>query len=331
MADDKDVESPKESLKKALERMSKVHEITIAQIKNMDRPTLDVIPSGSYALDHALGVGGYPRGRIIEMYGHPSGGKSTLSLLAIASVQKNGGTAALIDTEHAFSAEWAEKLGVNVDDLVFVQPDSGEQALQIVEELVQTNHIDLVIIDSVAGLVPKSEIEGELGAQTMGVQARMLSSCLRRLTGVIGKSKAVVIFINQLRAKLGSYVPTFVTPGGESLKFYSSLRIEVKKMSQSEIKDGDTILGHRVEAKLVKNKVAPPFTKAEFELRFLQGVNRVDELITLGLKLEIIAQAGPTYKFGELKAKGKEELKELINADVAIQEALWKAIQEHKK
>ena len=321
----------KESLKKALERISKVHEITVAQIKTMERPSLEVIPSGSYALDHALGVGGYPRGRIIEMFGQPSGGKSTLSLLAIASVQKNGGVAALVDTEHAFSAEWAEKLGVKVDDLIFVQPDSGEQALQIVEDLVKTDQVDLVIIDSVAGLIPKSEIEGELGAQTMGVQARMLSTCLRRLTGSIGKSKSVVIFINQLRAKLGSYVPTFTTPGGESLKFYSSLRIEVKKLGQSEIKDGDDILGHRVEAKLVKNKVAPPFRKAEFTLRFLEGVDRVDELVTLGLKLEIIEQAGPTYKFGEISAKGREKLMEIVNGDVKVQEALWKAIQEYKK
>lgn len=320
-----------ESLKKALERISKVHELTVAQIKNIERPTIEVIPSGSFALDHALGVGGYPRGRIIEMFGQPSGGKSTLSLLAIASVQKNGGVAALIDTEHAFSADWAEKLGVKVDDLIFVQPDSGEQALQIVEELVQTDKVDLLIIDSVAGLVPKSVLEAELGAQTMGVQARMLSSCLSRLTGVIGKSKAVVIFINQLRAKLGTYVPTQITPGGEALKFYSSVRLDVKKMSQSEIKDGEDVLGHRVEVKLVKNKVAPPFRKAEFTLRFLEGVDRVDELVTLGLKLEIIAQAGPMYTFGAVTAKGREKLDEIVNGDVKIQEALWKAIQEYKK
>lgn len=322
----------KESLKAALDRISKVHEVTVAQIKNMDRPEIEVIPSGSYTIDHALGVGGYPRGRIIEIYGKESGGKTTLSLLAIAEAQKQGGVAAFVDLEHSLSMDWAGKLGVKVDDLIFLQPNSGEQALAIVEDLVKTDQVDIIVIDSVAALVPKAELEGEIGDGFMASQARMLSQALRRLVGVIGKSKTVVLFINQVRENLNPYQEKEVTPGGKALKFYSSLRMSVKKVSSSEITDASkAIVGHRVEISVRKNKVAPPSTKAEFALNFLTGVDRIDELVTLGLTLGIVEQAGPTYRFGTLTTKGMEKFMEAIRADVKLQSDLWKAIQDKRK
>jgi recombination protein RecA len=334
MAKDKEEKETVESLDAQLKQMAKELDITIGRFSDIEVKALESIHSGSFALDFALGVGGYPRGRIIEMYGVPSGGKSTLSLLAIASAQKNGGEAALIDSENAFDPEWGAKLGVDVDRLVYFNPENGEEALQTIEKLVQTNNVDIVVVDSVAALVPKSELENDLGQQTMGVQARMLSQGLRRLTGAIARSKAVVIFINQLRQKIGGFSPggiQYTTPGGESLKFYASQRLEVKKLFGSDIKDGEAILGHRVNVKVVKNKVAPPFRSADFQLNFTEGIDKIDDLVSLGVKVGAVVQNGPMYKFGEVSAKGMEKFFEIIRTDSKLQEALWKAIQENKK
>lgn len=327
------VEETSEELSNQLKQMSKELDVTIARFADIEIEKLEAIPSGSYALDYALGVGGYPRGRIIEMYGQPSGGKSTLSLLGMASAQRNGGKVALIDSENAFDPEWATKLGVNADDIVYHSPQNGEEAFSVIEKLVQTNNIDMVVVDSVAALVPRSEIEGEMGAQTMGVQARMMSQGLRRLNLAIGRSKAVVIFINQLRQKIGGFSPggvQFTTPGGESLKFYSSQRMEVKKAFGTEIKNGDEILGHRVNVKVVKNKVAPPFRTADFLLKFIEGIDKVDDIVSLGRKMGVIQQAGPMYKFGEISCKGEEKFLDIVRNDEKVQDALWKAVKEVK-
>ena len=334
MAKDKEEKETVQSLDAQLKQMAKELDITIGRFGDLDVEKLEAIPSGSFSLDFALGVGGYPRGRIIEMYGQPSGGKSTLSLLGLASAQRLGGNVALIDSENAYDPDWATKLGVDVDAVIYKCPDSGEEAMAIIEKLVQTGNIDMVVIDSVAALIPRSEIEGDMGQQNMGVQARMMSQCLRRLTGAIAKSKAAVIFINQLRQKIGGFSPggvQFSTPGGESLKFYATQRLEVKKVFGTEIKSGEEILGHRVGIKVVKNKVAPPFRTAEFQLKFTEGIDKIDDLVSLATKTGIIVQGGPMYKFGDLSIKGMDKLVETVRADDKLQEALWKAIQENKK
>jgi len=324
--------SEQAELKKFLATLSKTHETVISQIKDMERPEIEALPSGSFTIDRALGVGGYPRGRIIEIYGPEASGKTTLTLLAIAETQKNGGTCAFIDVEHALTMSWAEKLGVNVGNLIFTQPDSGEQALALVEELVASNLVDLIVIDSVAGLLTKAEIEGEMGQQFMGAQARLLSQGLKKLTPVVGKSKATVIFINQIRQKIGvMYGNPNTTPGGLALKFYSSVRLAVKKVSGSDIKNEQgAYVGHRLEVDVIKNKVGAPHTSAEFSLNFLTGVDRVDELCTLGLLNGVIIQAGPSYTFEETKAKGYDNLVEIVRADKNLQDAIWKAIKEKK-
>lgn len=319
-------------LKKFLATLSKTHETVIAQLKDMERPEIEALPSGSFTIDRALGVGGYPRGRIVEIYGAEASGKTTLTLLAIAETQKNGGTCAFIDVEHALTMSWAEKLGVSIPNLIFSQPDSAEQALSLVEELVASNMVDLIVIDSVAGLVTQAEIEGEMGQQFMGQQARFLSQALKKLTPVVGKSKATVIFINQIRQKIGvMYGNPNTTPGGLALKFYSSVRLAVKKVPQSDIKNEQgAYVGHRLQMDVIKNKVGAPHTTAEFALNFLTGVDRVDELCTLGLLNGIIEQAGSIYKFEEITAKGYEKLVETVKADKKIQDAIWKAIKDKK-
>lgn len=319
-------------LKKFLATLTKAHDVIISQIKDIERPEIQALPSGSYTLDHALSVGGYPRGRIIEIFGMEASGKTTLALLAIAETQKNGGTCAFIDMEHALSLSWAEKLGVNVGNLIFSQPDSAEQALAFVEELAASNFVDLIVVDSVANLVTKAEIEGEMGDQFMGVLARFLSQALRKLTPVVGKSKCSVIFINQIRQKIGvMYGNPNTTPGGLALKFGCSVRLSVKKKSGTEMKTEDgRIVGHRIEVDVVKNKVGAPSTQSEFALNFLTGVDRVDELVDLGLLRGIIEQAGPTYRFGNLSAKGRDNLVEQVRADKKLQDAIWKAIKEKK-
>ena len=277
MADNKE-------LKAFLEKCSKVHNTTVMRIKDMDeRPKIEVIPSGSYSIDDALGAGGYPRSRVVEIFGPESGGKTTISLLGIASCQKAGGVAAFIDVENSLSLDWAKRLGVDVDNLIFNQPDSGEQALQVVRDMVESNLIDMIVVDSVAALTPQSQIDGEIGDQTMALQARMLGPAIRLLVHSAAKSKVVLIFINQLRETMAMYGPKETTPGGRSLKFYSSIRLGVSKIGGSEIKvkkdndeEGNTgdIVGHRVKVKVVKNKVGIPMREAEFNLRFQEGIDR---------------------------------------------------------
>jgi len=328
-------------LKSFLDKLSKTHETVVSRIKDMDdRPKIEVIPSGSYSIDDALGAGGYPRSRVIEIFGPESGGKTTLTLLGIASCQKAGGTAAFIDVENSLSLDWAARLGVDVDNLVFNQPDGGEQALRIVRDMVNSNLFDMIVVDSVAALVPQAEIDGEIGYQTMALQARMLGPAIRLLVKEAAKTKTVLIFINQLRDTMSMYGPKENTPGGRALKFYSSIRLAVRKLGGTEIKakkgDGEDaasgeILGHMVNVKVVKNKVGRPMCEAQFELRYLTGIDRFKELVDVALSREIIKQAGATYSFGTLKAVGREKFEEALKTDEKTQKEIWDAVLALKK
>ena len=273
---------------------------------------VDKISTGSVGLDFALGIGGLPRGRIIEIYGPESGGKTTLALHCVAEAQKEGGEAAFIDVEHALDPEYARNLGVDVDNLLVSQPDTGEQALEICEALVRSNAIDIIVIDSVAAMVPKAEIEGEMGDTHVGLQARLMSQALRKLTGVIGKSNCVAIFINQLREKVGVvYGNPEVTPGGRALKFYSSVRIEVRR--QEPLKNGGEIVGNRTRAKIVKNKVAPPFKEAEFDIMYGKGISRIGEVLDYGVKLDIVTKSGAWFNYQDVRlGQGRDNAKEYL-------------------
>ena len=278
-----------------------------------------VIPTGSVGLNVALGVGGYPRGRVIEIYGPESSGKTTLAIHAMAETQKQGGIAAIIDAEHAFDRFYAEKLGVDTNNLLIAQPDCGEQALDIADELIRSSAVDLVVIDSVAALTPKAEIEGEMGDNKVGLQARLMSQALRKLTATINKTQTTCIFINQLREKIGvMFGNPETTPGGNALKFYASVRLDIRKIGQ--IKDGDNVIGNQVRLKVIKNKVAPPFRKAEFDLMFNEGISKVGELIDLGVENGVLTKSGSFYSYeGTKLAQGRDAAKNVLreNPDLA--------------
>ena len=289
---------------------------------------IPAISTGSLGLDLALGVGGLPRGRVIEIFGPESSGKTTLCLHAIAEAQKAGGTAAFVDAEHALDITYAKKLGLQTDDLLVAQPDTGEQALEIVETLVRSGAIDLIVVDSVAALVPRAEIEGEMGDSHMGLQARLMSQALRKLTGAISKSMTTVIFINQIRMKIGvMFGSPETTTGGNALKFYSSVRLDIRRIES--IKDGQEVMGSRVRVKVVKNKTAPPFKQAEFDIMFAQGVSKVGELCDLGVEKKIVDKAGAWYSYNEERlGQGREAVKTFLKANPDIAEEIERKIRE---
>jgi recombination protein RecA len=297
----------------------------LGEVKHVD---IESISTGSISLDLALGIKGIPRGRVVEVYGPESSGKTTLTLHIIANTQKAGGTAAFIDAEHALDPEYARRIGVNVNELLISQPDNGEQALDIVEALVNSGAISLVVVDSVAALVPKAEIEGDMGDQHMGRQARLMSQALRKLTAIISKSNCTVIFINQIRMKIGIvFGSPETTTGGNALKFYSSVRIEVRRSAQ--IKRGEDIVGNRTKIKIVKNKVAPPFRTAEFDIMYNEGISAAGDILDSGVKYEVVTKKGNSYSFGEVKlGVGREPAKAFLKGDLKLQEEISEKIYE---
>ena len=292
---------------------------------------VEVIPTGSIGLNYALGVGGYPRGRIIEIYGPESSGKTTLAIHAIAEAQKAGGIAAIIDAEHAFDRFYAEKLGVDVDNLLIAQPDNGEQALEIAEQLIRSSAIDILVVDSVAALTPKNEIEGDMGDRNVGLQARLMSQAMRKLTGTISRTNTTCIFINQLREKIGvMFGPSETTTGGNALKFYASVRIDIRP--GTSIKDGDDVLGRHAKVKVVKNKVAPPFKRAEFDIMFGEGISRASEIIDLGVDFGIIQKSGAWFSYdGSKLAQGRDAAKKVIQDNPELAEELEAKIMQALK
>ncbi|MBQ2210201.1 MAG: recombinase RecA [Prevotella sp.] len=319
--------TPQEQKMKALQAaLSKIEKDfgkgSIMKLGEEKIENVEVIPTGSIGLNAALGVGGYPRGRIIEIYGPESSGKTTLAIHAIAEAQKAGGVAAFIDAEHAFDRFYAEKLGVDVDNLYISQPDNGEQALEIADQLIRSSAIDILVVDSVAALTPKKEIEGDMGDSAVGLHARLMSQALRKLTGTIAKTNTTCIFINQLREKIGvMFGSPETTTGGNALKFYASVRIDVRK--SSAIKDGDNILGNTTKVKVVKNKVAPPFRKAEFEIIFGEGISKVGEIVDLGTEYEIIKKSGSWFSYeGSKLGQGRDAVKQTLTDNPELCEEL---------
>ena len=301
---------------------------SVMKMGDIGSENVDIIPTGSLALNAALGVGGYPRGRIIEIYGPESSGKTTLAIHAIAEAQKAGGVAAFIDAEHAFDRFYAEKLGVNVNELIISQPDNGEQALEIADQLIRSSAIDILIVDSVAALTPKAEIEGDMGDNRVGLQARLMSQALRKLTATISKTNTCCIFINQLREKIGvMFGNPETTTGGNALKFYSSVRLDIRRVTT--LKDGDTPIGNQVRVKVVKNKVAPPFRKAEFEITFGEGISKAGEVVDLGVQYGIIKKSGSWFSYGESRlGQGRDAVKKIIKDNPELCEEIENQIAE---
>lgn len=327
-----DKEAKLRALKLTLEKMDKTYgKGAVMRMGDAPVEQLEVISTGSIGLDEALGVGGYPKGRIIEIYGPESSGKTTLTLHAIAEVQKQGGIAAFIDAEHAFDRFYAEKLGITTDDLIISQPDNGEQALEIADNLIRSGAIDLIVIDSVAALTPKSEIEGEMGDSKVGLQARLMSQALRKLTATISKTNSCCIFINQLREKIGvMFGNPETTTGGNALKFYASVRIDIRRSTQ--IKEGDSVTGNRVKVKVVKNKVAPPFRSAEFDIMYGEGISKIGEIIDMGTEFNIIKKSGSWYSYGDTRlAQGRDAVKQLLMDNPELCEELEAKVRQRLK
>lgn len=327
-----DREAKLKALQLTLDKLDKTYgKGTVMKLGDTAVEEVEAIPSGSLGLDLALGVMGYPRGRIIEIYGPESSGKTTLTLHAIAEAQKAGGIAAFIDAEHAFDRFYAEKLGVDIDNLIISQPDNGEQALEIAENLIRSGAIDMVVVDSVAALTPKSEIEGEMGDSKMGLHARLMSQALRKLTGTISKTNCTVFFINQLREKIGvMFGNPETTTGGNALKFYASVRIDIRKSTQ--IKDGDNVMGNRTKVKIIKNKVAPPFRTAEFDIMYGEGISKVGEILDMAVEFEIVKKSGSWFSYGDTKlGQGRDAVKALIKDNPELQDELETKIKNRIK
>ena len=323
MAEDKEKTAKLKALQLTLDKLDKTYgKGSVMKLGDVVTEEVDAISSGSLGLDLALGVGGYPRGRVIEIYGPESSGKTTLTLHAIAEAQKAGGIAAFIDAEHAFDKFYAENLGVDIDNLIISQPDHGEQALEITENLIRSGAVDIVVIDSVAALTPKSEIEGEMGDSKMGLHARLMSQALRKLTGTISKTNCTVIFINQLREKIGvMFGNPETTTGGNALKFYASVRLDIRRRTQ--IKEGDRVIGNSTKVKVVKNKVAPPFQIAEFDIMYGEGISKVGEILDIGVELGIVKKSGSWFSYGETKlGQGRDAVKGLIKDNLELAEEL---------
>ena len=330
------VEKHKQADKKDIDKLvddmqEKFGEGMLMNLGDVKRVDVESIPTGSISLDIAMGIGGVPRGRIVEIYGPESSGKTTLTLHIVANAQKNGGTAAFVDAEHALDPEYAQKIGVDIKNLLVSQPDTGEQALDIVESLVRSSMVDVIVVDSVAALVPKAEIEGEMGDQHVGRQARLMSQALRKLTAIISRSNTTVIFINQIRMKIGvMFGNPETTTGGQALKFYSSVRVEVRRAAQ--IKKGEDVVGNRVKVKIVKNKVAPPFKTAEFDIMYNEGISLAGDLLDAGVKFEIVKKSGNSLSYGETKlGAGRESAKVFLKENSKIADKIFKEISEKAK
>ncbi len=323
-------ESREKALAEALKNIEKNYgKGAVMKLGEKADTKIKTVPSGSLALDVALGVGGYPRGRIIEVYGPESSGKTTVALHAVAEVQKAGGIAAFIDAEHALDPDYAQNLGVNIDDLLLSQPDTGEQGLNIAEALVSSGAVDIVVIDSVAALVPRAEIDGEMGDTHVGLQARLMSQALRKLSGTINKTKTIALFINQIREKVGvMFGNPEVTPGGRALKFYSTIRLEVRRAEQ--IKDGTNVIGNRTKIKVVKNKVAPPFKVAEVDIMYGQGISQVGELIDMAADVDIIKKSGSWYSYGDDRiGQGRENVKKYLMENPEVKDIIERKVRSH--